>query len=91
MSGINIIHNPDEKTLNELGVTGWPIWSKETSEFPWYYDMEETCYLLEGKVTVTVKNGESVNFAAGDLVTFPQGMACTWIIHENVKKHYIFK
>ncbi|MBN2411167.1 cupin domain-containing protein [candidate division KSB1 bacterium] len=91
MSGIKIIHQPDDKTLNELGVTAWPIWTKEPSEFLWFYEMEETCYLLEGKVTVTPKDGESVNIEAGDLVTFPQGMSCTWKIHDNVRKHYTFK
>ncbi len=91
MSGIKIIHQPDEKTLNDLGVSSWSIWTKEPSEFPWFYEMEETCYLLEGKVTVTPKDGESVNIGAGDLVTFPQGMSCTWKIHDNVRKHYIFK
>jgi uncharacterized cupin superfamily protein len=24
----------------------------------------------------------------GDLVTFPEGMSCTWKIRKDVKKHY---
>ena len=91
MNEIKIIHNPDEKILKDTGVRNWPIWTKEPSEFPWHYDMEETCYLLEGKVTVTPKDGQSVEIQAGDLVTFPKGMACKWKIHEGVRKHYTFK
>ncbi|MBU1078465.1 MAG: cupin domain-containing protein [Spirochaetes bacterium] len=85
-----IIEKPDEKRLNELGVKSWPIWEKEVSEFDWYYDSKEICYLLEGKVTVTPQGGESVQFGIGDLVTFPKGMKCVWSISENVRKHYKF-
>jgi len=68
----------------------WPIWTKEVSEFPWEYDQPETCLILEGDVTVTNAAGESFNFGAGDWVVFPQGMACTWKINKNVRKHYNF-
>ena len=30
------------------------------------------------------------DFGAGDLVTFPAGMSCTWEVHGAVKKHYTF-
>jgi uncharacterized cupin superfamily protein len=90
MSQINIEHNPDESRRNELGVSGWPVWTKEASEFPWSYDERETCYLLEGEVEVTPEQGETVKFGKGDLVTFPQGMSCTWKILKDVKKHYKF-
>ncbi|HPG41202.1 MAG TPA: cupin domain-containing protein [bacterium] len=91
MNGISINHNPEEQLLTEMGVRSWPIWEKEKSEFPWKYDSEEVCYLLEGLVTVTPQGGEPVSIRAGDLVTFPQGMACKWKIHVAVKKHYMFK
>jgi uncharacterized protein len=53
MEPISIEHNPTDARLTELGVRSWPIWEKEASEFPWFYDEEETCYLLEGDVVVT--------------------------------------
>ena len=52
MNPITIEHNPTEARLAELGVRSWPIWEKEASEFPWFYDEQETCYLLEGDVVV---------------------------------------
>ncbi len=75
---------------DRLGVKQWPIWTKDASTFDWGYDEAETCYLLTGRVTVTPNGGEPVSFGAGDLVTFPAGMACVWEIHDAVKKHYRF-
>ncbi len=43
MSEIEIERNPSKEQLEELGVTGWPIWTKEASQFPWSYDASETC------------------------------------------------
>mgnify|MGYP006285673213 CR=1 FL=1 len=89
MGAIQVVSSPDEDKLHKLDVFNWPIWEKEASEFPWTYDETETCYLLEGEVTVTA-DGESTSFQKGDLVTFPQGLSCTWTIHKPVKKHYRF-
>jgi uncharacterized protein len=67
-----------------------PTWSKETSVFEWHYDEAETCYLLAGEVRVTTETGETVDFGAGDLVTFPAGLTCTWDVRSPVHKHYRF-
>jgi hypothetical protein len=81
------VEKPSQEQIKELGVESWPIWEKEASEFPWYYDTREVCYLLKGKVVVEAE-GEKVEFGAGDLVTFPAGLDCFWRIKEDVKKHY---
>lgn len=91
MSDILVEHNPSPAKLEVMGVYDWPIWEKEESTFPWTYDKQETCYLLEGQVEVTPDGGEPVTFGAGDLVTFPAGLKCTWKITEHVSKHYDFK
>lgn len=88
---IKIEHNPDEEQLDDLGVKGWPIWTKEVSEFPWAYDASETCYVLEGRVIVTPDEGDPVEIQKGDLATFPKGMACTWKVVEPIRKHYTFE
>lgn len=84
------IEQPGKEKLGKMGVSSWPIWEKEVSKFDWHYDDTETCYLLKGKVTVTTKDGKSVNFGAGDLVTFPKGLSCVWDIQQPVRKHYNF-
>ena len=83
------VEKPTEKKLKDIGVTSWPIWTKEASTFDWYYDEKEACYFLEGEVTVKTPAGE-VSFGKGDFVTFPQGLQCVWHIKKAVKKHYKF-
>ena len=90
MSNIQVTHCPDRADLEAMGVFSWPTWEKEASEFPWHYDATETCYFLEGQVTVTPQQGEPVSMGKGDLVTFPAGMSCTWRIDTAVSKHYSF-
>ncbi len=79
-----------ESELKDMAVGQWPIWTKEVSTFPWSYDEKETCYILEGEVTVTPEGGQPVHFGKGDLVTFPAGLSCTWEIKKPVRKHYRF-
>lgn len=90
MSRIEIEHGPSKQRLRELGVSNWPIWTKEVSEFPWSYDKQETCYFLEGDVIVTSDGGKQVEIGKGDLVVFPEGISCVWKIRKAVKKHYKF-
>jgi Predicted enzyme of the cupin superfamily len=87
---IEVTKNPTKETFDKLGCKSWPIWEKEPSTFPWYYDEKETCFILEGKVTVTPDGGEPVTFGEGDFVVFPQGISCTWNVLESVRKHYKF-
>jgi uncharacterized protein len=96
MATIDVQKDPPPDKLEELGVRSWPIWEKEASTFPWHYDEAETCLLLEGDVVVQPTDGSgraqgpAVAFGAGDLVTFPAGMSCTWTIRKAVRKHYRF-
>jgi len=41
-----------------------------------------------GKVKVNTADGEEVEFGKGDLVTFPQGVKCTWDVKEKIRKVY---
>ncbi len=82
------ISKPTDQQVAEAQT--WPIWEKEASVFPWQYGQSETCLILQGQVTVTNEDGEQFDFGAGDYVTFPQGMKCTWQINQDVKKHYKF-
>ena len=79
-----------QEELEKRGVFGWPVWTKEASQFDWEYDSIEECYFLEGQVSVEA-GGKSVSFGKGDFVTFPKGLACTWTVKEPVRKHYNFR
>ena len=79
---------PTSKEIEEA--MKWATWEKEESLFDWYYDSQETFYVLEGDVTVTWDTGE-ISFGKGDLVTFPAGLKCTWQVQKKIRKHYTFE
>ncbi len=83
------VEKPDAAKRAEMEAC--PIWEKEASTFDWEYDMEETCLLIEGDVKVTAEGGQVAEFGAGDLVTFPRGLKCTWEIRQAVRKYYVFR
>ena len=82
-----VVKKPSEDEVKET--ESWGVWEKEVSEFPWEYDEQETCYILEGKAKVK-SDTQEVEFGKGDLVIFPKGIKCTWTIIEKIKKHYKF-
>ncbi len=81
------IEKPTQEKLKELGVENWPIWECDVSEFDWYYDTDERCYMIEGKVVVETPQGE-VEIKKGDLVLFPKGLSCRWKVKEKIRKYY---
>ena len=89
-SGITVTSKPDPAQLQSLSVMSWPTWGCGVSTFPWSYDEQETCLLLEGDVSVTPDGGEPVRFGSGDLVVFDAGLSCIWEVHAPVRKHYRF-
>ncbi|MCM8812653.1 MAG: cupin domain-containing protein [Candidatus Omnitrophica bacterium] len=85
-----IVKKPTEKELEELGVAHWKPWSCEVSTFDWTYAEKEIAYILNGRVRVRTPRSE-VRFGVGDLVTFPKGLSCTWIVEKPVRKVYRFE
>lgn len=79
------VRKPTKEEVEEA--KSWPIWEKEPSTFPWEYDEQETCLIIEGKAVV--KTGEEeVEIGAGDYVRFPKGLSCVWEIKEKIRKYY---
>ena len=75
--------------IQNKGITNWPIWTCDISEFDWEYTEQESCMLLEGEVEVTTTT-EAVRFRTGDYVVFPKGLKCRWIVIQPVRKYYKF-
>jgi len=80
-----------EAEAQAQGIDGWSSWECEPSEFPWEYTSTEHAYFFEGKVMVTPKGEDPVEINAGDMVTFPQGMQCTWKVIDTIRKVYRFE
>ena len=80
-----VVKKPPVPEVYEL--TDWPVWESEPAEFDRYYDKTEVALFTHGSVDVTF-DGRTVNIGAGDLVTFPKGMHCTWRILQTVRKHF---
>ncbi|GAB4316078.1 MAG: cupin domain-containing protein [Bacteroidales bacterium] len=83
------VHQPAQQELEEQRVSSWPVWTKEVSEFDWYYDSTEQCYILEGEIEVETPEG-TTRIGPGDYVTFPKGLSCRWKVKKTVRKHYRF-
>ncbi|RZC55412.1 hypothetical protein C5167_014265 [Papaver somniferum] len=85
------VEKPSSSQLTELNIKSWPKWGCPPGKFPLKFDAEEICYLLKGKVKAYTKgSSECVEFGAGDLVTIPKGLSCTWDVSVAVDKHYKF-
>ena len=85
-----LVRKANKGELEAEGIAQWSTWGKEASTFPWHYDRTETCYILEGRVTVTAGD-QKVSFGPGDIVVFPAGLDCVWHIETAIRKHYRFK
>ncbi|MED6183486.1 hypothetical protein PIB30_038263 [Stylosanthes scabra] len=90
---ITIERNPSQSRLSELNIKCWPKWGCSPGKYQLKFDAEETCYLLKGKVKAYPKGSSSdfVEFGAGDLVTIPKGLSCTWDVSVAVDKYYKFE
>ena len=87
---INISSPCTASVIIKYGIKSWPIWECQPSTFPWEYNQKETCLILQGEATITTDINEVFNIKSGDLVTFPEGLNCTWQIKKAIKKHYRF-
>ncbi|NLM24896.1 MAG: cupin domain-containing protein [Firmicutes bacterium] len=84
-----IIKTMDLSEAKKLGIDSWSTWECEPSSFPWHYPEQETAYIYEGEVIVTVGN-QQTHITAGMLVSFPQGMDCHWDVKKKIRKAYTF-
>ncbi|MFQ6612156.1 MAG: cupin domain-containing protein [Fidelibacterota bacterium] len=86
-----IVKSLTEADIKAKGIKSWPIWSCGMSEFHWEYELQESCYLLEGEVIIETDAGKQIKIQSGDFVIFPKGLKCTWRVLRPVNKHYSFQ
>jgi uncharacterized cupin superfamily protein len=83
------VWTPSEREIENA--KSWSTWTKEISEFPWFYDDQETCLILEGEAEVSDEKGNFIFFKAGDMVQFEEGLECVWRIIKPIRKKYILE
>lgn len=84
-----IIIKLDREEAEQRGVIDWPVWEKKVSCFPWTYDTDEECWIIEGTVEIETPEKKYL-IEAGDFMTFKKGLTCTWNILTDVRKYYNF-
>jgi uncharacterized protein len=65
--------------------TTW-MWDCTAGRFNWYYDIDETIYVIEGSVIIKDEGGASRRVSAGDTVFFPSGSRAEWIVEDYIRK-----
>jgi uncharacterized cupin superfamily protein len=77
------------KSLDGSGFTY--LWDCTAGVFNWYYDIDETVYIVEGSVTIRDDNGKEFQLNVGDHVLFRAGSHAVWRVENYVRKVAFFR
>jgi hypothetical protein len=67
------------------------MWHCTAGSFRWFYDEDETILLLDGGMTLCFDDGTTRVCTAGQMVFFPAGTSCVWVIDHEVRKLAFFR
>jgi len=73
------------------GTSRTVIWDCTAGRFNWFYDNDETVYILEGSVAIKDQQGISRLVSAGDTVYFRAGSQAEWTVERYVRKVAFFR
>ena len=62
------------------------LWDCTAGRFNWFYDIDETVYVIEGGVVVKDAAGVTRRLKAGDTFYFPAGARAEWHVEHYVRK-----
>ncbi|HEX3397435.1 MAG TPA: cupin domain-containing protein [Steroidobacteraceae bacterium] len=68
------------------GTASTLIWDCTAGRFNWYYDVDETIYVIEGGVIVRDAAGSARRLCAGDAIFFPAGAHAEWHVENYIRK-----
>lgn len=68
------------------GLAATFLWDCTAGRFRWFYDVDETIYLLTGAVTIADASGTRHHLKAGDTFFFPAGTHFEWFVDSYVRK-----
>jgi uncharacterized protein len=61
------------------------MWDCTAGRFNWFYDVDETLYVLEGETTIKDAGG-TYRLRAGDTIFFPKGATAEWTVDSYIRK-----
>jgi len=62
------------------------VWECTAGRFNWHYTRDEILVVLSGEAAIVHESGEKRHFGPGDVVFFPAGTSCTWLVTERIRK-----
>ena len=62
------------------------IWHCTAGRFNWFYDVDETIYVIEGGVVIIDMEGTAHRLGAGDTIFFPAGTHAEWKVENYIRK-----
>jgi uncharacterized protein len=62
------------------------IWDCTAGKFNWFYDYDETVYIIEGSVRLKDAKGVQRRVSAGETVHFPAGSRAEWVVDKYIRK-----
>ena len=73
-------------TSSADGTASTLIWDCTAGRFNWFYDVDETIYVIEGGVVVKDHGGTPRRLGAGDTIFFPAGARAEWHVEDYIRK-----
>lgn len=67
------------------------VWDCTAGRFNWYYDIDETIYVLEGSAFIKNVSGGGQLVSAGDTVLFRAGSVAEWTVDKYIRKIAFFR
>jgi uncharacterized cupin superfamily protein len=68
------------------GTASTLIWDCTAGRFNWFYDIDETIYVIQGGVVVKDFGGLPRRLQAGDTIFFPAGARAEWHVEHYIRK-----
>ena len=64
------------------------VWQCTPGKFTWTFSYDETLVVVDGRATVELDTGETVDLAPGVMAFFGRGHEATWTVHETLRKGF---
>jgi uncharacterized protein len=67
------------------------IWDCTAGRFNWFYEADETVYVIEGGVILKDQTGSVRRLSAGDTIFFPAGARAEWYVENYIRKFALIR